>query len=82
MLNNQTYCELFSQEKTDLIYRSNQAEIQLHLFLNRWIIDACRIDKYIEEKPESAYWIYAAVNVFFGLVFAFLLSKGSKSVQN
>ena len=32
----------------------------------------------IEGKPESAYWVYAAVNVFFGLIFAFLLFKGSK----
>ncbi len=32
----------------------------------------------IEGKPESAYWVYAAVNVFFGLIFAFLLLKGSK----
>jgi len=32
----------------------------------------------IEGKTESAYWVYAAVNVFFGLIFAFLLFKGSK----
>ena len=32
----------------------------------------------IEGKPESAYWVYAAVNVFFGLIFAFLIFKGSK----
>ena len=32
----------------------------------------------IEGKPESAYWIYAAVNVLFGLIFAFLLLKESK----
>jgi len=33
----------------------------------------------IEGKPESAYWIYAAVNVLFGIIFAYLLVKGSKS---
>ena len=32
----------------------------------------------IEGKPESAYWIYAAINVLFGLIFAFLLLKESK----
>ena len=32
----------------------------------------------IEGKPESAYWIYAAVNVVFGLIFAYFLVKGSK----
>ena len=36
----------------------------------------------IEGKPESAYWVYAAVNVFFGLIFAFLLFKGSKHIQD
>lgn len=35
----------------------------------------------VEGKPESAYWIYAAVNVVFGLVFALLLAKGSKPDQ-
>ena len=33
----------------------------------------------VEGKPESAYWIYAAVNVLFGIIFAYLLVKGSKS---
>jgi hypothetical protein len=36
----------------------------------------------IEGKPESAYWIYAAVNVIFGIIFAFVLIKGSKSAQD
>ena len=36
----------------------------------------------IEGKPESAYWIYAAVNVFFGLIFAFLLVKGPKPIKD
>jgi len=36
----------------------------------------------IEGKPESAYWIYAVVNVIFGIFFAFLLVKGSKQNQN
>ena len=35
----------------------------------------------IEGKPESAYWIYAAVNVVFGIIFAFILVKKSKSTQ-
>jgi len=35
----------------------------------------------IEGKPESAYWIYAAVNVLFGIIFAYFLVKGSKSAQ-
>ncbi len=35
----------------------------------------------IEGKPESAYWIYAAVNVIFGLIFAYILVKGSKPTQ-
>ena len=32
----------------------------------------------IEGKPESAYWIYAAVNVIFGVIFAYVLIKESK----
>lgn len=36
----------------------------------------------IEGKPESAYWIYAAVNVLFGIIFAYLLVKGSKPAQD
>jgi membrane protease YdiL (CAAX protease family) len=32
----------------------------------------------IEGKPESAYWIYAAVNAVFGLVFAYLLARESR----
>jgi len=32
----------------------------------------------IEGKPESAYWIYAAVNVLLGIIFAYFLVKGSK----
>jgi len=36
----------------------------------------------IEGKPESAYWIYAAVNVIFGIIFAFVLIKGSKPAQD
>jgi len=36
----------------------------------------------IEGKPESAYWVYAGVNVFFGLIFAFFLFKGSKEKQD
>jgi membrane protease YdiL (CAAX protease family) len=35
----------------------------------------------IEGKPETAYWIYAAVNVFFGILFAYVLVKGSKPTQ-
>ena len=29
----------------------------------------------IEGKPESAYWIYVAVNVIFGIIFAYILKK-------
>ena len=29
----------------------------------------------VEGKPESAYWIYAAVNVIFGIIFAYLIIK-------
>jgi len=36
----------------------------------------------IEGKPESAYWIYAAVNVLFGIIFAYLLVKGKKPAQD
>ncbi len=32
----------------------------------------------IEGKPETAYWLYAAVNVIFGFIFSYLLIKGSK----
>ncbi len=35
----------------------------------------------IEGKPESAYWIYAAVNVIFGFIFAYILVRGSKPAQ-
>jgi membrane protease YdiL (CAAX protease family) len=35
----------------------------------------------IEGKPESAYWIYAAVNVIFGIIFAYVLIK-DKSQHN
>lgn len=30
-------------------------------------------------KPESAYWVYAAVNLIFGILFAFILARGSKT---
>jgi len=30
----------------------------------------------VEGKPENAYWIYAAVNVVFGIIFAYFISKG------
>jgi uncharacterized protein len=33
----------------------------------------------IAGKPESAYWIYAAVNVVFGVIFALLLAGRSKT---
>ena len=33
----------------------------------------------IEGKPETAYWVYAAVNVFFGFIFAMILSRRSRS---
>jgi membrane protease YdiL (CAAX protease family) len=36
----------------------------------------------IEGKPESAYWIYAAVNVVFGIIFAYLLAKRSKPIKD
>jgi membrane protease YdiL (CAAX protease family) len=32
----------------------------------------------IEGKPETAYWLYAGINVLFGALFALILSKGSK----
>lgn len=35
----------------------------------------------IEGKPESAYWIYAAVNVVIGLIFAGLLARGPNPKQ-
>ncbi len=34
-----------------------------------------------EGEPESAYWIYAAVNVIFGIIFAYVLVRGSKPTQ-
>ena len=33
----------------------------------------------IEGKPETAYWVYTAVNVIFGLIFALILARKSKS---
>jgi len=36
----------------------------------------------IEGKPETAYWVYAAVNAIFGVIFAILLAKGSKQQQS
>ena len=36
----------------------------------------------IEGKPESAYWIYAAVNVIFGIIFAYLLIKDQRRHNN
>lgn len=36
----------------------------------------------IKGKPESAYWIYAAVNVVFGIMFAYVLIKGSKLAED
>ncbi|MCJ7695680.1 MAG: hypothetical protein MUO40_09670, partial [Anaerolineaceae bacterium] len=32
----------------------------------------------IEGKPETAYWIYAGVNVVIGLIFAYLLVRRAK----
>ena len=34
-----------------------------------------------EGQPESAYLIYAAVNVIFGIIFAYIIVKGSKPTQ-
>ena len=36
----------------------------------------------IEGKPESAYWIYTAVNVILGIIFAFVIVKGPKPIKN
>ena len=36
----------------------------------------------IEGKPESAYWIYVAVNVLFGIMFAYFLVRGAKPAQD
>ncbi len=36
----------------------------------------------IEGKPESAYWVYAAVNVLFGIFFAFVLIKDKNSLKD
>ena len=35
----------------------------------------------IEGKPESAYWIYAAVNVVFGILFTFPLINSTKKID-
>jgi len=35
----------------------------------------------IEGKPESAYWVYAAVNVLIGIIFAFILNKEQKKKE-
>ncbi|MEE4195706.1 MAG: type II CAAX endopeptidase family protein [Anaerolineae bacterium] len=35
----------------------------------------------IEGKPETAYWVYAAVNVVFGVIFGLILAKGSRPKQ-
>ncbi len=32
----------------------------------------------IEGKPETAYWIYAGVNVIFGIIFAYVISKNKQ----
>lgn len=36
----------------------------------------------IEGKPETAYWIYAAVNLVFGLIFGLLLARGVQPEQD
>ncbi|MDO9557997.1 MAG: CPBP family glutamic-type intramembrane protease [Coriobacteriia bacterium] len=36
----------------------------------------------IEGQPETAYWVYAAVNVIFGAVFTYVIVRGSGAVQN
>lgn len=36
----------------------------------------------IEGKPERAYWIYALVNLIFGIGFAFILARRSKQIQD
>ena len=35
-----------------------------------------------EGESESAYWIYAAVNVIFGIIFAYVIVNGSKRTQD
>ncbi len=35
----------------------------------------------VEGKPETAYWIYAGVNVVFGLIFAYLLVRRAKKAN-
>jgi hypothetical protein len=34
-----------------------------------------------EGEPESAYWIYAAVNVIFGIIFAYIIVKGGQRIK-
>jgi len=36
----------------------------------------------VEGKPENAYWVYAAVNVAFGAVFAFVIIRRSKGAKD
>jgi hypothetical protein len=36
----------------------------------------------IEGKPETAYWMYAAVNLVIGIIFALMLSKGPQVTQD
>jgi hypothetical protein len=36
----------------------------------------------IEGKPETAYWIYAGVNVIFGIIFVTFISKGKTNIKN
>lgn len=36
----------------------------------------------VEGKPESAYWVYAAVNVIFGAIFAYVIVRESRASQD
>ena len=66
------------------LYNSSGKKLVVALFfhaMNNTVAPLIPFLHGIEGKPESAYWIYAAVNVIFGIIFAYVLVKGAKLIQ-
>ena len=66
------------------LYNSNGKKLIVVMFFHAMNNTAAPLLPFlhgIKGKPESAYWIYAAVNVIFGIIFAYVLIKRSKPTQ-
>ena len=66
------------------LYNSSGKKLILMMFFHAMSNTAAPLLPFLhgeEGKPESAYWIYVAVNVLFGMIFAYVLAKRSKPAR-